>query len=330
MDNIDLVSIIIPVYNRPDSFRNALKSALAQTYPAIEIVAVDDGSTEDITGAISDLGNPEIRLIRQINSGPGIARKNGLKIAQGKYIQYLDSDDEILPDKIAKQVAVLEKNTEAVLCYSPTLQISSSGQKAIRKFSDQPCEDLLATALQWRRWSTSSCLWRYPDKTIPFWPHLYNGEDIVHDVSVGVRHQAVCFQPEMLTLVYQDGSGVSARPSDPEKFERYKMGIVEASLLCLEILEHANFTNLPRYANPMAERMYHGGLLLAKLGDMEKSLTLLGRARSLTKSVHKRLEIIFAQSVVLTARAHYPEIYSFLFRLHRKLVKPQVHVYRSV
>lgn len=330
MNKIALTSVIIPVYNRADILQKALNSVLTQTYPAIEIIVVDDGSTENIMEIVSNISHPNIQVTQQANSGPGIARRNGLKLAHGKYIQYLDSDDEILPCKIEKQVEELEKNPDAVLCYTPTLQISSTGQQRIRKFSDQPSNDLLATALQWRRWHTSSCLWRYPDKNIPLWSHLYNGEDVVHDVSVGAHYRKACFLPETLTIAHQDASGISVKPIDPQKLERYKLSIMESPLICMDILKQNHLEKLSYYAEPLAERLYHSGLVLAKLGDIGKSLYLLGRAISLTKSIQRKIEVISAQSLVLATKANKPEIYSFLFRLHRKLVKPEVHVYRSV
>jgi glycosyltransferase involved in cell wall biosynthesis len=325
-----LVSVIIPVYNRGYALHRALQSVLAQTYPAIEIIVVDDGSTENIKGIVSQIRPPNVQIYQQPNAGPGIARRNGLKLAQGKYIQYLDSDDEILPSKLEKQVDELEANPDAVLCYTPTLQISSTGEQTGRRFSDQPSADLLATALQWRRWGTPSCLWRYPDKSLPVWSHLYNGEDVVHDVSVGVHYQKVCFLPEVLTIVHYDGSGVSVRPNDPQKLEHYKSNMLESPLICMDLLKQNHLETLSRYAEPLAERMYHSGLVLAKLGDTEKSLTVLSRSRSLTGNVLKKIEILVAQYLILTTKANKPNVYSSLFRLHRKLVKPEVHAYRSV
>jgi glycosyltransferase involved in cell wall biosynthesis len=333
MNNIDLVSVIIPVYNRMSAFRRALRSVLAQTYPSIEIIVVDDGSIDD-RDEIDEIAHEEnrfdIRILCQTNSGPGIARRNGLNLARGKYIQYLDSDDEIRPCKIEKQVEELGKDEEAVLCYTPTLQISSKGEQNIRRFSDQPSNDLLATALQWRRWHTSSCLWRYPNRSVPVWSHLYNGEDVVHDVSVGVIYQKVLFLPEVMTIAYHDASCISVRPNDPQKLERYKSDILESPLICMDFLRQKHLLKISRYVEPLSERMYHSGLVLAKLGDFEKSLILLGRSRSLTSNVLKKTEILIAQSLVLTTKASKPKIYSFLFRLHKKLVKPEVHVYRSV
>lgn len=109
-----LVSVIIPVYNRTGLLREAVQSALAQTYRPIEVIIVDDGSTDaeamhQIRSLIGE--SPEVvRSIRVSNRGPGLARQAGLEVAAGDYIQFLDSDDLLLPRKLELQVAGLEAN----------------------------------------------------------------------------------------------------------------------------------------------------------------------------------------------------------------------------
>src|SRR5262245_34526643 len=106
----DLVSTIIPVYNRPDLLVDAVHSVLAQTYRPIEVIIVDDGSTDSTPQIARDLADrhPQvIRWIRQTNGGPGRARQTGLETARGEYVQYLDSDDLLLPRKFELQVAAL-------------------------------------------------------------------------------------------------------------------------------------------------------------------------------------------------------------------------------
>src|SRR5438128_7526719 len=98
-----LVTTIIPVFNRPSMLREAVASVVAQTYRPIEIIIVDDGSTDETARAVDDLGeqNPnEILVVHQDNTGPGLAREAGLQLATGEFIQYLDSDDVLLPRKL--------------------------------------------------------------------------------------------------------------------------------------------------------------------------------------------------------------------------------------
>src|SRR5438128_9687032 len=101
-----LVSTIIPVHNRPTLLREAVASVLAQTYRPIEIIVVDDGSTDNTAREVNALAesHPEVRAIHRDNGGPGPARETGRRAAQGEFIQYLDSDALLLPTKFALQV----------------------------------------------------------------------------------------------------------------------------------------------------------------------------------------------------------------------------------
>ena len=97
-----LVSIIIPAYNAARYLPRSVASALAQTYTNIEVVIVDDGSTDE-TGAVSEQLSQQdnrLRVVHQENLGPAEARHNGFKAATGDFIAYLDADDELLPDAI--------------------------------------------------------------------------------------------------------------------------------------------------------------------------------------------------------------------------------------
>lgn len=108
-DNPPLVSVIIPVYNGDATLGETLLSARAQTYPAMEIIVVDDGSADrsiEIVNAQADL-DPRVRLVRQSNSGVAAARNRGVEESKGEYIALLDADDLWRPSKIAKQMAVM-------------------------------------------------------------------------------------------------------------------------------------------------------------------------------------------------------------------------------
>ncbi len=107
-----LVSIIIPSYNRKHLLADAVLSCLEQTYPNIEIIIVDDGSTDGteafVEQQILGIWAGRVKYYCQGNAGASAARNNGLERAQGKYIQFLDSDDILLKDKILLQVEQLE------------------------------------------------------------------------------------------------------------------------------------------------------------------------------------------------------------------------------
>ena len=104
-----LVSVIIPCYNSDRWISEAINSVLAQTYPNIEIIVVDDGSTDSSLEIIKSYGY-RLKWVTGKNQGGNIARNRGFQLSQGKYIQWLDADDYLLPEKIARQVEYLEQN----------------------------------------------------------------------------------------------------------------------------------------------------------------------------------------------------------------------------
>ena len=107
---LPLVSVVIPTYNRAAFLVEAIESVLAQTYPNIEIIVVDDGSTDDTRQVIGRYGD-RVRYIFQLNSGlPGAVRNVGIRNAVGKYVAFLDSDDVMSREKIETEVHFLEGN----------------------------------------------------------------------------------------------------------------------------------------------------------------------------------------------------------------------------
>ena len=113
-----LVSILITAYNAEDTIAYTLQSAVAQTWPRKEIIVVDDGST-DSTAEVAR-GFKEVRVVSTENYGLSGAQNNAFPLSQGDYIQYLDADDLLVPDKIERQLAALrEFDSKRVLLSSP-------------------------------------------------------------------------------------------------------------------------------------------------------------------------------------------------------------------
>jgi glycosyltransferase involved in cell wall biosynthesis len=114
-----LVSIIIPVYNASAYLENAIRELLKQTYQHLEIIIVDDASTDNSLQIAKQNSSEKVIVISQDNAGAASARNNGLKTAKGVYVQFMDIDDFLSYDKISKQVLALsnEKNKVAVCNY---------------------------------------------------------------------------------------------------------------------------------------------------------------------------------------------------------------------
>ena len=123
------LTVVIPVYNRSSTLPGTLRSLLSQTRPADEILVVDDGSTDDSVKVAESFGSL-IRVIRQANQGPSVARNRGLIEAKGEWVHFFDSDDLALPNLHAQQLAALEAS-QADIAYSPWLSCSISAKSII-------------------------------------------------------------------------------------------------------------------------------------------------------------------------------------------------------
>lgn len=112
-----LISCIVPVFNGERYLGETLDSILAQSYRPLEIIIVDDGST-DGTAAVANSYGQSIRYLWQPNCGEAAARDQGLKIAQGELIAFLDADDLWHPEKLTRQSARLRERPEIDLCFT--------------------------------------------------------------------------------------------------------------------------------------------------------------------------------------------------------------------
>jgi glycosyltransferase involved in cell wall biosynthesis len=107
------VSVVVPAYNRADTLARAVDSALAQTLGDIEVLVVDDGSTDGTRALVEGWADPRVRyLAHDANRGVSAARNTGVEAARGEYVAFLDSDDEWLPRKLDRQLSVLEDRGE--------------------------------------------------------------------------------------------------------------------------------------------------------------------------------------------------------------------------
>jgi glycosyltransferase involved in cell wall biosynthesis len=142
MNNGLLVSAIIPTLNRPQRTMAAVESVLAQTWRPLELIVVDDGSTyeaaEQLEDALSHCSSAGVEIVfhRQANQGPSFARNSGLSLARGHYVAFLDSDDTWLPEKLERQMRVLNRFPECSGCFSDTRCVDDANrdESAFRLF----------------------------------------------------------------------------------------------------------------------------------------------------------------------------------------------------
>jgi len=125
-----LVSVVIPNYNYAHYLREAVDSVLAQTYPDIEIIAVDDGSTDGSREVIQSYGQ-RITAVLQQNQGVAAARNNGVAIGKGEFVAFLDADDAWMPEKIERQISAFSQDENLGLVHVAVEEINERGD-AIR------------------------------------------------------------------------------------------------------------------------------------------------------------------------------------------------------
>ena len=128
------LSVVVPSYNHQDYISETLKSLEKQTFQDFEIIVVDDGSTDRTVEIVKSFPS-RARIFTQENQGVVAARNRGVSLAKGEYICFVDSDDVVLSDRFARQVAILDNDAEVGLVFADALIIDSKG-KQIGKFSD--------------------------------------------------------------------------------------------------------------------------------------------------------------------------------------------------
>jgi len=207
-EGTDLVSTIIPVHNRAALLREAVASVLAQTHRPIEILIVNDGSVDDTAAVAEELArcSPDpIRVIHQRNAGPGAARQRGLEIAEGRFIQFLDSDDLLLPGKFAAQVGALRREPHCQICYGPSFEenhaLPTVQRSGPMRGTGEPRPYLFPKLLVERWWTTSSPLYRRDllDRIGPWMPWI-NEEDWEYDARAGATGAPLAWVSEPVSV----------------------------------------------------------------------------------------------------------------------------------
>ncbi len=162
-----LVSIIVPTYNRGWLIGETLDSVLAQTYRPIELVVIDDGSTDDSRGVVerwrrkcAGARGLALRYRYQQNRGVSAAMNLGFIVSSGEYVQVLGSDDLLHPGKLSRQVAALSADPELDLVYSGSAVFRDEPDWEAKPRAGRPSGDLLADAVASVPWTAESALYR--------------------------------------------------------------------------------------------------------------------------------------------------------------------------
>jgi glycosyltransferase involved in cell wall biosynthesis len=105
-----LVSILVPAYNAEAWIADTLRSAIAQTWECKEIIVIDDGSTDQTLAVARQFESDQLRVVTQKNQGASATRNNAFAMSKGDYVQWLDADDLMTPEKTASQIAAAERS----------------------------------------------------------------------------------------------------------------------------------------------------------------------------------------------------------------------------
>lgn len=200
------ISVIIPNYNRESLIGETIANLLAQSLPPHEIIVVDDGSTDKSVEVIRSFGD-KVKLIQQVNQGPGTARNAGLKMASGEFIQFQDSDDLFCLNKLEAQASALQIDA-ADIAFSPWVKLKFNGKSV--SLEDQVLQQKMPPAglslpCWWLRgWSTvfQSLLFRrsFLEKVGGYRTDLMPSEDTEFFFRLLTSNPKVVFTDETLML----------------------------------------------------------------------------------------------------------------------------------
>lgn len=216
------VSVILPVYNRSGSLQASMQSVLIQSYRDLELIVVDDASTEDLQPIVEGFDDSRVRYIRQEkNGGASAARNAGLAAAQGQYIAFQDSDDLWLPGKLQKQIDLMEAAPPEVgaVIHSKVLYGSGPdgsygvGLVSMRPPPDRitkPGEDQVYKYLTENRISLQNALFRRDCYPNPKWfdDVTRSNADWAFSSSLA-QHTTIAEYPDPVVMAFSSPDGIS-------------------------------------------------------------------------------------------------------------------------
>lgn len=294
-----LVSVIIPCFNAEKWIAEAIDSCFNQTYSAVEVIVVDDGSTDGSLDVIKRYGD-KIIWETGLNRGGNYARNRGFALSKGEYIQYLDADDYLLPEKLERQVQFLEE-TEFDVVYGDWrhqyhLPNGESYLEDIKVMGTQP--DLLESLLaDW--WVSPACLLfkRSPITQVGGWDEsLKAGQDRDFFLSIVMSGAKVGYQPGCYSIYRRYGNITVSTSSASRFLESHQMILEKAEQT---LLEEGKLSQ--KYRDAMAQSYFMLARRYLEFNStqyfklLEKTLTLSPNFQA--SSANRTTAYMFAQKV---------------------------------
>lgn len=243
------VSVIIPLYNSETYLDIAVESVINQTYKNLEIILIDDGSIDKTYEKAFSFAKRDNRItvIRQSNSGPGIARNKALDMATGEYICFVDSDDRIALSAIETMVNSMDNDCDLVQCRA--CKVFDDNRKDTDDWAD--CEKKISGLEAMRDYLLSS----YPIVRFAVWgklirksaidtirfPEIKNSEDVVFTAYLIDKCNQIKYIPDILYYVSVRNGSLSRKPITKERIEA---GIICNQMISDLIIEKSKYTNL--------------------------------------------------------------------------------------
>ena len=205
------VSILIPCFNAERWVAQAIESALMQTWPNKEVIVVDDGSTDGSRGVIESFGQ-QIRYEFGPNRGGNPCRNRLLELASGEWVQFLDSDDHLLPEKISKQ---MECSESADTVYGPII-IRNENLKQEKISNSNAGIDIFEQWLRWNVSQTGSLLWKKDSLLkIGGWNESFaccqDNEVCLRAIKAGLKF-GYCPEPRAIYRIWSEGTVCRKNP----------------------------------------------------------------------------------------------------------------------
>jgi glycosyltransferase involved in cell wall biosynthesis len=296
-----LVSVIVPVFNRPRLLMESVASALAQTYDRLEVIIVDDASTDGVTPQAIDklrAADARVRGVRRENGGPGLARETGRLLAQGEFIQYLDSDDLLLPRKLERQVAALRAQPEAGVAYGLIRYRDFGGQEIVCdwKKANQVQKTIFPSFLLARWWETIAPLYRssVTDTAGP-WTELRLEEDWEYDCRIGALGVPLAFVDEVVGEHRDHAEGRLSRGAGDDP-ARLRQRVHAHELIATHARRAGVDTASPEFQH-FARELFHIARQCGAAGLADESRQLVGVARSISSAGDLRVYALAARAV---------------------------------
>jgi len=276
-----VISVIIPFNDRFSLLDQTVKSVYEQTYRPIELILVDDKSQSSYQIKVSSDEQFSITVLKhEENRGPGASRETGRRVATGDFIAYLDSDDLWHPEKLEKQVSILQANPDTGMCYCSSKIFSElplTGSEAFRKRSNHLFSKFLPTILYGRPWDTSACLWtKTATEIIGAWYEGWTWEDYEYDFRAGCNSIRICFLPENLCYyrVSQNDSQLS-RSERKIQLQRKTKTLIQMDTEYKKFYDQLDLNTKEQFPRTLYMQAMH----LFYIGDKSNAVTILNLVR---------------------------------------------------